>query len=454
MKICLFVHCFFPEHFYGTEAYTFELARNLQKLNHDVVVVTSTFIGEASGGDLISRYTYEGIPVLRIDGNRFPQHRVRDTYLQPGLTSLFEKLLLEQQPDLVHITHLINHTASLLDVVNRLRIPAVFTLTDFFGICYTNKLEDAGGELCQGPDVMRTNCLACYLRARSMNGSSRILRSLAPACWRMAPFLNRLGSLSLLQKTPLGQLVADLRARPALLAKRYSYLQMVITPTRFLRNVYQRSGLSVPAQTSWFGIDIDRAPKPQRASPLPLRIGYIGQLASHKGVDLLVRAFKALRPCTAELNLWGPLDQNPIYARLLMRLADGASVRFAGTFPPRRMAAVLKEIDVLVIPSRWYENSPLVMLSALACHTPVVVSAVEGLTEFVVEGHNGFSFRRGDWRHLRDQLERFVVDSNLAPQLSRTTSYPRTTLDMTKDVIATYEHVITTSLDPFAQEQS
>lgn len=452
MKICLFVHCFFPEHFYGTEAYTFELARNLQKLGHDVVVVTSTFVGEASGGDLISQYSYEGIPVLRIDGNRFPQQRVRDTYFQPGLTSLFEKLLLEQQPDLVHITHLINHTASLLDVVHRLRIPVVSTLTDFFGICFTNKLEDAGGKLCGGPDVMRTNCLACYVRARCMNGSSRILRLLSPVCWRMAPLLNRLGGLTLLQKTPLGQLVADLRARPAILAERYSNLQMVITPTSFLLNIYQRNGLAVPAQASWFGIDIDRTPKPRRASPWPLRIGYIGQLDYHKGVDLLLRAFKALRPGAAELSLWGPLDQNPIYARLLMRLADGAPVRFAGTFPPRRMAAVLRQIDVLVIPSRWYENSPLVMLSALACHTPVVVSAVEGLTEFVKEGHNGFSFRRGDWRHLRDQLERFVADSNLAPQLSCSTAYPRTTLDMTRDVLGAYEHVLTTSLDPLAPE--
>jgi hypothetical protein len=35
MKVALFVHCFFPEHFYGTETYTYELARNLKALGHE-----------------------------------------------------------------------------------------------------------------------------------------------------------------------------------------------------------------------------------------------------------------------------------------------------------------------------------------------------------------------------------------------------------------------------------
>ena len=48
MKVALFVHCFFPEHYYGTETYTLQIAQNLKSLGHEVVVVAAIFQGEPS----------------------------------------------------------------------------------------------------------------------------------------------------------------------------------------------------------------------------------------------------------------------------------------------------------------------------------------------------------------------------------------------------------------------
>ncbi len=47
MKIALFVHCFFPDHFYGTETYIYQVAKSLQARGHEVTVVTGVFQGEA-----------------------------------------------------------------------------------------------------------------------------------------------------------------------------------------------------------------------------------------------------------------------------------------------------------------------------------------------------------------------------------------------------------------------
>ena len=44
LKIALFVHCFFPAHFFGTETYTLDLARNLRLLGHEPVVVAGYFL--------------------------------------------------------------------------------------------------------------------------------------------------------------------------------------------------------------------------------------------------------------------------------------------------------------------------------------------------------------------------------------------------------------------------
>lgn len=442
MKIALFVHCFFPDHFYGTETYTLNVAHNLSRLGHDVAVVTAVFPGEKSRSQVLSRYEYQGIDVFVIDKNFHPNRRVRDTYYQPEVAGELRDVLRRLQPDIIHVTHLINHTASLLDLAREMGIPVVATLTDFFGFCFTNKLEDAQGRLCRGPSRDRANCLACYLKVA---GTAHLTQSWLVWIRKRLP----LGLLSrllvwlrrwrLLAIKELVDVIEDLRDRPGLLLERYNRTyRVVIAPTTFLAKAYQANGLQVPIRTLWFGIDIDRSPKPVRLPASALKLGYIGQLADHKGVDLLVEAFERLQPSAAELIIYGPLDQDPAYARRLKDRA-GSQVCFCPTFPPEEMAEVMRGLDVLVIPSRWYENSPLVLLNALATHTPVVVSRVEGMTEFLEEGRNGFSFVRGSCDDLERVLRRFLDDPSLAARLSATTAYELTTDVMATEVAKVYE---------------
>ncbi len=80
---------------------------------------------------------------------------------------------------------------------------------------------------------------------------------------------------------------------------------------------------------------------------------------------------------------------------------------FSGTFPKEEIGKVFSELDYFVIPSTWYENSPLVLLDALASHTPVIVSDVEGMTEFVEEGKNGYVFKRGNISDLLRVLKEY-----------------------------------------------
>jgi glycosyltransferase involved in cell wall biosynthesis len=442
MNIAIFVHCFFPDHFYGTETYTLNIATNLQRFGHKVTVVAAVFPGEASKGELISAYAYGGINVIVLDKNFLPNRRVRDTYFQPEMATVLRSVITDLRPDVIHVTHLINHTAVLLDQARDLGIPTVATLTDFFGFCFTNKLENASGLLCGGPSQSRSNCLACYLKVAGTAQTSHPLlvwlRRRLPL-----PLFSRLLVLAarfqLLPFKELATLVQDLQIRPDLLLTRYNRTyRTLIAPTAFLAKAYQANGLQVPMRTHWFGVDIDRAPKPVRPPGAPLRLGYVGQLAEHKGVDLLLTAFQRLQPCSAELAVYGPLDQDPAYARRLHDLA-GPRVHFLATFPPEEMAAVMAQLDVLVIPSRWYENSPLVLLYALATHTPVVVSRVEGLTEFLEEGRNGFSFERGSAADLGRVLSQFLADPTLAGRLSCSTTYERTTALMAEDLVKVYD---------------
>jgi glycosyltransferase involved in cell wall biosynthesis len=102
------------------------------------------------------------------------------------------------------------------------------------------------------------------------------------------------------------------------------------------------------------------------------------------------------------------------------------------------MAGILRDLDVLVIPSRWCENSPLVLLNALATHTPVIVSDTAGLTESLEEGRNGFKFTIGSAAALEEVMRRFVDDPQLAARMSQSTEYLRATRDMVEDVLKVY----------------
>ncbi|MGJ7485913.1 glycosyltransferase family 4 protein [Variovorax sp. LT2P21] len=443
MKIAFFVHCFFPAHFYGTETYTLGLAHHYRAAGHEVVVVSAVFQGEAAAETLVSRYEYQGIPVVSIDKNKIPHSRVKETYYQPDMRPVLKDVLRDIDPDVIHVTHLINHTSALLEVTQELGIPTYATFTDFFGFCLNNKLEAADGELCAGPSPTRTNCVACYIKdaARSPYSPAWIRRGTTPRSAQWIAGLANIGRrLPGIKGGPVDGLIEDIAKRPDTLAGLYNGgYRRAVAPTRFLRTAYESNGIKTPMTDIWFGVDIDRAPKPVRSEGHRPVIGFIGQIAPHKGTDLLIKAFQRLPADAAELQIYGPADQDPVYMESLKALGLGHAVSFMGTFPSQQMATILQGMDLLVIPSRWYENSPLVLLNALATHTPVLVSDVAGMTEFLEPGLNGYAFERGSVDDLAQRLASLVADPDALGRLSTTTNYPRTTALMAQETLALYD---------------
>ena len=208
MKILLPVHVFFPKHFYGTETYTLELAQVLKKMGHDPIILTALPLWEKGGTDkFYFTYEYDGLTVHCLDFNLKPHASFKQIYHRPELYSVYDEILDNIKPDIVHVTHIINHTATLLEVLRDKKIPTIATLTDFFGICFNAKLDREDGNLCSGPNEKSTNCLQCYLQKADIfpkqqmlsnslmkNGfitylASRTLPHLAKAPWGKKNFI-------------------------------------------------------------------------------------------------------------------------------------------------------------------------------------------------------------------------------------------------------------------------
>jgi GT2 family glycosyltransferase len=92
-------------------------------------------------------------------------------------------------------------------------------------------------------------------------------------------------------------------------------------------------------------------------------------------------------------------------------------VRHLGPVPHDRIPQALSAIDVLVVPSVWPENSPLVIREAFLAGIPVIASRTGGIPEIVEHGRNGLLFEPGNVKELRDAIQRVVREPGLLRQL-------------------------------------
>jgi glycosyltransferase involved in cell wall biosynthesis len=176
-----------------------------------------------------------------------------------------------------------------------------------------------------------------------------------------------------------------------------------------------------------------------------LRVGYIGQLTPHKGVFDLVGAVRRLHVDTNTLHLslhGDPAAAWPAHRQQLERaMAGDARITLAGPFDNRDIRNVHAGLDVLVVPSRWYENSPNVILEAFACGTPVITANLGGMAELVEDGVNGLLFEPGDVEDLARCLRRVAEEPELLDRLRAGIPPVRTIEEEMDELLALYDEV-------------
>jgi glycosyltransferase involved in cell wall biosynthesis len=455
MRIAMVVHQFLPRFSFGTEVLTLELARELQARGHDVVVLTTepTTPEEVHRRGDWYRLDYEDVRVYRINHSWDAlRHPLRSEYRNRGAAAKTRRLLERLQPDIVHIQHASGHSAAIVDACSACAIPVVFGATDFWTVCRNSLLRRNDGAMCRGPNGAVSNCLKCQLTAgRPASHRGRLDSMPTWAFWmlalamRFAPIwqmLARLGEFVLWsglirRRTPPGPVeraakspfewLSGQRAiieRPRYMRKMLRQCERIVAPTALMRDMLIRNG--APAQRIRlvpFGLNLATTGTPTEKTPATaLRIGYVGQIVLHKGLEVLADAMTQLRgealARPIELRVWGDLNQQPAYSQaVLAKVGGDSAIRFEGTFPNERIGEIFADLDVLVVPSLWYENTPLVVLSALATRTPVVATDLGGLSAVITHGVNGLLFPLGDAAALAAQIRRLVDEPELLPRL-------------------------------------
>jgi glycosyltransferase involved in cell wall biosynthesis len=177
----------------------------------------------------------------------------------------------------------------------------------------------------------------------------------------------------------------------------------VIYPSEFIRDRYQAWGLGTRASVleNYLGDQLMALPRePGDAERLAPRFGFFGQPTAFKGLDILLRALPlALRDDPAlTVTVFGAEREDVL--RLFPALepvldASGSSLSFAGRYDPADAVDLMRSVGWVVVPSIWWENSPVVIQEAKRAGTPLIVSDIGGMAEKTAPGVDGLHFKRG-----------------------------------------------------------
>jgi len=380
MKILYVIHQFYPESSAGTERFLLHLATSVQRSGHRAHIVTYSFAPrsefQSSGSLLVRQYQYKGVPVTGVRHDKVPID-INTSFGDSSVLSFAAQVLDNHGRgyDVVHIAHPMR-LASFAISAAKAGIPYVLTLTDFWMMCPKVNLNTSFHTQCSGP----------------RDGE---------VCGQWCPELPREFVRSRLQAAQ--EILHGAKA--------------IVAPSRFVVAMFKKEFPELSASVIPHGLAVDEF---SASSPMPETRGrivfaYCGGLSAHKGVHILIAAFRSLEADNVELRIYGSSSlHEQEYERTLRNLAgQDDRIKFCGSYQETEVGHVFQSVDVLIIPSVCYETYSFALHEAFASGKPVIASAIPCLDEKIEDSVTGWTFRVGDADDLTSRLK--LIASN--PQI-------------------------------------
>lgn len=392
MRVLEVIHDYLPRHAAGSEIYTAHLCRALREAGHEVAVFTTETHPDREQFTLLE-HEHDGVPVHEAVYNHV-YGDLSEHWDDPRMAATFERVLDAVRPDLVHVQGMqLVGGVSMLERA-RARAPRLaVTLHEYWWLCARSGLMyDVQGHACEdAPPERCAFCVDVYPIDRER--------------WSGDGF-DELGERRWFARALAG--------REAALARARDLVDVFVAPSAFLRGRVVAAGFD-PARVvhADYGFP-PPAPAPAREGQAdPPRVAFVGTLSDYKGVEVFARAVASLPRGTVEATIHGEPSWFPRVAEVLGGLeAETPDLRLAGAFAPERREGVFAGIDWLVVPSLWWENSPLTIHEAHQRGVPVLASDRGGMAELLARG-GGLTFAPGDHEALGRLLARLARDPDV-----------------------------------------
>lgn len=164
-----------------------------------------------------------------------------------------------------------------------------------------------------------------------------------------------------------------------------------------------------------YGVDSHKFNFIQKESlQLPLKLVYVGQVNYRKGIHHLLNVMDSFKENEVELYMAGGYnDTTPLY----QQYKDRRNIHFLGFVTRDVLANLYQKCDVFVFPTLG-EGYGLVILEALSCGVPCIVSDLAGGDDAIFNGYNGFKFEAGNDLDLKNKIQWFIDNPDKLPEYS------------------------------------
>ena len=313
-----------------------------------------------------------------------PDWMYQTTSSRSLLSRAFVRFLREVSPDVVHFHHYMGVGLDAIRVARRVLPEAriVVTLHEFFSICLRDgqMITRPGDRLCNAASPVR--CSGCF------------------------PEVNR----------------SQLALREIWFKRHFALVDGFISPSHFLKQRYVDWGIppdrievieNAQVATTYSG-QSNGSP----AAELYRTFAFFGRVDRYKGIEILLRAADIIARRTA-IESAPPPPRILVYGTIAAQPADfkehitdalaGAPdfLEYRGPYDMTQVISLMSSVGWVLVPSIWWENSPVVIEEAFISGRPVICSDIGGMAEKVTDGVNGRHFRARD----PDDLARVILEA-------------------------------------------
>jgi len=387
MNILKIIHGYPPIYNAGSEVYSQSICNELSK-THKISIFTRE--SNPFEADFTIRQLSENQNLSIYLVNRA---REKDGYHHPKLDTLFGNWLDANKPDIAHIGHLNHLSTGLVNELSIRNIPIIFTLHDFWLMCPRGQFlqinfgETEFHQLCakQDDSLCVTKCYNRYFSGKEEN-----------------------------YETDFEYWKNWISVRMQVTKRIAQQVDMFIAPSKYLMQRFI-TDFDIPMNKITYldyGFPVQYLQPTQNKPSASFRFGYIGTHIASKGIDYLLKAFAQLKG-DAELKIWGreTAQETNALKMLANKICRKNSVKFMGEYINNQVVErVFSEIDCIVVPSIWCENSPLVIHEAQQCKIPVITADAGGMAEYVHQQVNGFLFKHRNINDLAKVMQ-YAMDN-------------------------------------------
>ena len=400
MRILHIIHGFPPYYMAGSEVYAYNITRELSKNNNEVFVfsrIENPFLPQYA----LKYDTVDNVSVIRVNKPR--EYSLKQKYMDENIDRIVSKILEDIKPDIVHIQHLSHLSTNIVNIIKeKFNIPIVFTVHDFWMFCIRGQLITPEYEICSGPDLKKCSKCLSYLQASE----------------------------------------SDIEEYFAHMRRVIENIDYFLIPSKFICDFFIKMGVEKNKIIySPYGFKKERINfrKKEYSAGSKITFGFLGRIIPAKGVHILIESFNMIKNKRgAVLKIYG----NHQGVKEYLDEISGENIFFMGGYHNNDLNNVLESIDVLIVPSIWYENSPLVIQEAFLKGIPVITSNIGGMAEFVKDGEDGFLFEVGNIDSLHQVMEKIIDNPSILNELNVNRDKVRDINDDVKSLEELYRRLI------------